>query len=126
MFDVKERQIRHTLRQLARQRVAMILQPGDVWVIEYAVRSDAETNPALLTCRLRGWIEPVENAIPHRPLAADGSLPSGPLFDEVAPIYRLTDSGWSVVNRAQLFVLASALIAAVTLIATVVPWLTMH
>jgi hypothetical protein len=33
----KERFIRQTLRRLAKQRIALIAQPGDCWVIENAV-----------------------------------------------------------------------------------------
>jgi hypothetical protein len=36
MIDPFERTIRRTLRQLAKQRVRMILQPGNFWVIDNA------------------------------------------------------------------------------------------
>ena len=40
IFDIgwqKERMIRSTLVKRSRQRVALTLQPGDVWVIEQAI-----------------------------------------------------------------------------------------
>lgn len=35
------------LRRLAKQRVRLVLQPGNVWVIEYAVPDDEETDALL-------------------------------------------------------------------------------
>ncbi len=43
----RERQIRKVLSGLARQRVAMILQPQDGWVIERALQRDEDTEAAL-------------------------------------------------------------------------------
>ena len=53
---VTERQVRQTLRRLARQRVAFILQPENVWVVERAVSEDEgkDVAAALRTCQLRG------------------------------------------------------------------------
>jgi hypothetical protein len=60
----RERSIRRILRKLARQRVAMVLQSGNVCVVEKAVEDTAEMDAALKTCHMRGWVEPLENAIP--------------------------------------------------------------
>lgn len=60
-----ERRIGRTLRRLSRQRVALILQPGDIWVVERAVSDDVETEAHLKTCQLRRWIETVSNAGPR-------------------------------------------------------------
>lgn len=57
VLDPKERHIRQTLRRLARQRVALVLQPGNIWVIEYAVPENEETDATLKTCYMRGWVE---------------------------------------------------------------------
>jgi hypothetical protein len=40
----REATIRRTLRALARQRVAIVLQPGNVWVIEKAIEENSDTN----------------------------------------------------------------------------------
>lgn len=108
---LSEREIGRTLRKLSRQRVAMILQPGNIWVIERAVGDDEKTEVHLRTCHLRGWVEPVSNAVPKGRLSADGRLPSGQLFDGHGPIYRLTDSGWAAIHRAHLWVLVGVAIA---------------
>ena len=42
-----------------------------------------------------------------------------PVVDRVAPVYRLTEAGWNVVHRSHGWVLATFLVASVTLIATV-------
>ena len=116
---VTERQIRQTLRRLARQRVAFILQPGNVWVVERAVDdSDGEdVAAALRTCQLRGWVGIEVDAVPKGSISPRGELPLS--MDRVAPVYRLTEAGWSVVHRSHGWVLATFLVASVTLIATV-------
>lgn len=90
----------------------MVLQPGNVWVIEMAVSRNEETETALLTCYMRGWIEPLERAIRAGDLPDEMNLRLGAdMFTRTDTIYRLTDSGWSVVNRAQLWVFASLVLA---------------
>jgi hypothetical protein len=95
-----ERAIRHTLKRLSRQRVALVLQPGNVWVIENAVEDNEQTDAELKTSFMRGWVKPIVNAIPRGTLLPDGSLPSGNLFQGLAPLWQLTEGGWSVVNRS--------------------------
>jgi hypothetical protein len=62
----RERRIRKVLKRLSRQRVAMVLEPGRVPVIEMAVLSSEEIEADLWTCRLRGWLEVVEVNAWHR------------------------------------------------------------
>jgi hypothetical protein len=94
-----EWRVYRVLRKLARQRVGLVLQPGNVWVIEFAVRDDEQTDALLKTCYMRGWVEPLENSVPKGKLAADGSLPTGNVFQSSGPVWKLTDSGWSAINR---------------------------
>jgi len=95
------------LRRLAKQRVAMVLQPGNVWVIENAVVDNEETDALLKTCYMRGWVEPLNNSVPKGQLKPDGSLPDGEIFNSTGPVWKLTDSGWSTINRShQLTVLS--------------------
>ena len=116
----RERVIDKTLRKLSRQRVAVILQPGDVWVVEKAVGYDDETDAALRTCYLRGWVEPVAQAVPKGELTPEGELPAGPPFTRRGPVYRLTEAGWAAINRSHRWVVASWLVALVSLVASVV------
>jgi len=117
----REHRIRGVLRALARQRVALLLQPGDVWVIEKAPKRFDGFEEALRTCHLRGWVDPIANAVPTGSLTPDGRLPEGPPYHTASePIYRLTASGWSVLNRTQAWVFATLIIAAATLVATIV------
>ena len=83
MFDSREREIRRVLRRLSEQRIALILQPGNYWVIEKAIIDDEETDTALLTCYMRGWVEPIESAIPSGRINPDGSLPAVRAFSRV-------------------------------------------
>ncbi len=114
----REAEIRRTLRALARQRVAIVLQPGNVWVIEKAIDENSDTDAMLKTCYLRGWVEPVEDALPKGRLTPEGNLPDRNIFDEIGPVYRLTDSGWSVINRSHQWFMMSIFVAVLALIAT--------
>jgi hypothetical protein len=64
MFDQFERTVHRTLRKLAKQRVRMVLLPGNYWVVERAIDQDDDTRAALLTCQMRGWVEPLLHAVP--------------------------------------------------------------
>lgn len=119
----REAQIKRVLRKLAGQRVAMHLAdptggPG-IWVIEKAVMHDDETDAIMMTCWMRGWVEPIEKAMPRGKLNLDGKIPPGQMFDSVGPIYRLTDSGWTVIRRAHGLLLFGNLVALLSLLATV-------
>lgn len=114
----KEREIRRALRKLSKQRVAIVLQPGNVWVIENSVEDNQQIDAALKTCYMRGWVEPIKSAIPKGKLTPEGKLPEGSVFDRIGTLYRLTDSGWFVINRSQQLVLITIIVGLLTLIAT--------
>ena len=99
------------LRQLARQRVVLVLQPGNVWVIEYAAPDDEETDALIKTCFMRGWVEPLRNSVRKGHLKRDGSLPDGEMFQASGPLWKLTDSGWAAINRTHQLGLFSLLLS---------------
>jgi hypothetical protein len=115
----RERIIHRTLRSLARQQVAKILQPGDVWVVERPV---SEENPdvaaALRTCHMRGWVEVVDEAVPRASLTMEGALPQG--LSRTAPVYRLTEGGWNVINRIYTWVIAAVVLSFASFVASIV------
>ena len=115
----EERAIRRTLRKLARQRVALVLQPGNVRVIERALIHDENTPALLLNCEMRGWVEVLQEAAPHGNLTDGGRLPPGTLYDRVERVYRLTDSGWNAINRSHGWTLVGAFLAFLSLLATI-------
>jgi hypothetical protein len=121
MFDEwkRERQIRKVLAGLARQRVALILQPQSVWVIERALVRDEDTEAALMTCHMRGWVEPLHDSMPTGDLTPDMKLPPGPMFTRTQAVFRLTEGGWSALNRAHAWTVAGIVIAVLSLIATI-------
>ena len=122
MFDEcrKERFIREILHRLSRQRVALILQPGNVWVIEKAVSEGEgeEVVAALRTCNIRGWVEILSNAVPRGKLSPNGRVPEE--LAGVAPVYKLTEAGWNVIHRSHEWVVVTCFFAAATLIATLI------
>ena len=116
----RERKIRRVLKQLARQRLAVILQPGNAWVIEHAINREDGTDEALRTCHLRGWAEPMtERGIPQITLTAQGGLPDDPPPNYTV-IYRLTGAGWDVLHRTHVWIVFTSAVALVTLFATLV------
>ena len=124
MFDEwrRERFIRKTLRRLSKQRVVMVLQPGNIWVIEKAVNEDEddEVIATLRTCNLRGWVEIHAGAVPRTKLTPDGKLPEGLPITGMAPVYKLTEAGWNVIHRSHEWVIATFVVVAITLAATIV------
>jgi hypothetical protein len=114
----RERFIRRTLKKLSRQRVVGVFQPGNVWVIEKSPVIDEKVETALKTCHLRGWVEPIFDAIPKGQLTKEGKLPDK--LSGVGPVYRLTEAGWNALNRIYGWIIATWLIAFVTFIATIV------
>lgn len=120
LLDLKrEWKIRRILRRLSKQRVGIVLQPGNVWVIENAIEDDNETDAALKTCYMRGWVEPLENSVPKGKLKKDGSLPDDNLYDSSGPVWKLTDSGWAAINRAHEWTLIGVLITALGVIVAI-------
>ena len=100
MFDAFDRTIRQTLRQLAKQRIRVVLQPENYWIVDCAIDKNADSDAALATCFMRGWIEPLENAVPSGQLSADGRPPPNFRFEGKEAIYRLTSAGWSAIHRS--------------------------
>jgi hypothetical protein len=115
VLDPFDRTINRTLRKLAKQRVPLVLQPGDHWVIDCAIPQDDDTNAALLTCQMRGWVEPLHHALPSAQLTPEGALPPNMSFDKMQTLYRLTSAGWSVIHRSDLIATCALLIAAMSL-----------
>jgi hypothetical protein len=97
-----ENQIRRVLRKLSKQRVRAVL-PGNVWLIDNAVPESAESDCALLTCLLRGWVELYDTNVPSRQLPEDLKLPTDKMFNKKSQIYTLSGAGWDAVNRTHLW-----------------------
>jgi hypothetical protein len=114
----REHFIRKTLRKLSRQRVVSVFQPGNIWVIEKSPVIDKKVEAALRTCHLRGWVEPIFDAIPRGQLTKEGKLPDK--LSGLGPMYRLTEAGWNALHRISGWIIATWLIAFVTLIATII------
>ncbi|NOH82135.1 hypothetical protein F0231_20695 [Vibrio sp. RE86] len=97
----KEREIHKMLVALSKQRVALVLQPGNVWVIEKALPLTEKNEAHLQTCLMRGWVEVLEANVASGKLNEDLTIPSDP-FTTTSNIYRLTDSGWNHIHQTHL------------------------
>ncbi|MBU1424690.1 MAG: hypothetical protein KKH12_02130 [Gammaproteobacteria bacterium] len=106
----REYSIYKTLKQLAKQRVALVLQPGNVWVIERAIPDTEENNENIQTCLMRGWVEILHESIPNGRVWGDG-LPTKQIFEGTADVYRLTDSGWNAIHRTHVITLLGVIAA---------------
>src|SRR5579875_1298479 len=111
-----ERQLRHTLRRLAEQKVVLVLQPGNVWVVDRAVEDNDRTDAALKTAWMRGWVEPIHDAVPRGRLGPNNELPQGELYQTAGPLWRLTDAGWAVINRTHGWALFAIVISILSLV----------
>lgn len=101
---LREYSIYRTLKLLARQRVALVLHPGNVWVIERAIPETERNSENIQTCLMRGWVEVLHQSVPSGNLNPDGTLPSN---DKLIPkqIYRLSDGGWNAIHRTHVLAL---------------------
>lgn len=114
----RERFTRKVLRRLARQRVELVLPDGR-WLVNHAVEEGQEEDvaEALRTCHMRGWVEPMFNAVPRQRLDPKAGVPQPEFAQQTAPMYMLTAAGWSVINREQTWLITTCVVAAVTLVA---------
>ncbi len=107
----REREVRRVLRSLTRQRVCGFDDSVNAWIVERALPSDQE---ALRTCEVRGWVETtpygaLEKKDPNDPTARAKVR---------TRLYRLTDSGWNAIHFTHAWVVATFVVALVTLFAT--------
>ena len=114
----RERRVRRVLRSLAGQRVVAVLQPGNVWLIENAPELPGKEE-AITTCLMRGWVEVLQDAVPKGQLGPDGLPDRNEPFKEHGTIYRITDSGWAVINRTHTWVMATFAVSLLALVAVV-------
>jgi hypothetical protein len=110
--------VRRTLRRLARQRVVTVLQPYNVPIVERGVPDDEETEAALLTCYRRGWVEPMGDPLPTGTTLDFLERGDAPLTKMVQH-YRLTDSGWSEINKRDRIAVLTLVITAVGVVVAV-------
>jgi len=115
----RERQIRNALRAVARQRVTLILQPGNVMVVELCPPDEEWFHEAMQTSLLRGWVAVLHDGIPTGEISTIGGVPQLPQRTQPETMFRLTEAGWAALNRSHEWVVATFAVAAVTLAATI-------
>jgi hypothetical protein len=98
-----EKFVRKTLRDLARQRMMGVVQPGNLWLILGGPSSDEETFCAIQTAIMRGWVSIVHSNIP----SGEVQRPELGLYRS-GSIYGLTDSGWRVVHNEFWWIVVAA------------------
>lgn len=107
----QEYSIWKTLNAISSQRVERVLDPDGIQVISGAPAADEKQLRNIQTCLMRGWIEPLENAMPIESVP-DDDQPDGAQPEGTYPLYRLTESGWTSIYRSYL-ITTLALIALV-------------
>lgn len=117
MFDnfFRERQVHRALKAIARQRVTLVLQPGNVELIELSPPNEEWYELGVRSARIRGWVEVLHENLPTGMVQMKDNSPQLP--NNMAPKthYRLTEAGWAVLNRSHAWVLATFIVSSVAL-----------
>lgn len=116
---VRERQVRRALKAVARQRVAIVLQPGNVHVIERGTPDEEWFELGIRTCHIRGWVEVLHESLPTTTVRFQGNHPLISQDAKAKNHYRLTEGGWAVLNRSHAWVLATFLVSTVGLVVSI-------
>jgi len=116
----RERAIRKALHAIAKQRAVMVLQPGNVLVVENCAPDEEWFDVAVRTCLIRGWADVLHDSLPNGKLSFQDGAPVFPQSMSPKTMYRLTEGGWSAINRSHAWVIGTFIVALVTLAATVV------
>jgi len=69
---------------------------------------------------MRGWIDVLEDAVPKGEWNAQGMPDLQRSFKRTEPLFRLTDSGWAVINRVQTWLIATFVVSVIAVVATLV------
>lgn len=118
---IQEHRIKKALKLLARQRVAMVLQPGNTLVIELAPPNTKWFDIAVRTAHIRGWVEILHDSIPSGQLKFGlNDEPRLPNSIQAKTIYRLTEGGWAVIRRSHAWVIATFAISFLSLVAALI------
>ena len=131
MFDdlLRERQVKRALRAIARQRVAIVMQPGNVQVVEHSPPREEWFELGVRTAQIRGWVEVLHEGLPTGTVQMLGNVPQLPSSMAPTTHYKLTEGGWAVLNRSQAWLLATFMVSAVGLAVSaaslVLAWLSM-
>ena len=107
----REYLIYKTLTSISKQRVVLLLQPENAWVIEKALPNTSQNQANIRTCMIRGWVEILHESISSTNIDNNYGLSEGFEFDRNEDIYKLTDSGWNAIHRTHVITLLSIIIA---------------
>lgn len=108
----REYSIYKTLTCISKQRVVLLLQPGNAWVIEKAFPDTDQNQANIRTCIIRGWVDLLHESIPSTNLDDNYDLSKElESNNNKKDIYKLTDSGWNAIHRTHVITLLSIIIA---------------
>ena len=84
----------------------MVLQPGNVMVVDLSPPNEEWFDVAVRTCHIRGWVEILHESIPTGHIQFEGRCPVILQEMDSRTMYRLTEGEWSVINRSHSWVKA--------------------
>lgn len=116
----RERQVKMALKLIARQRVALVLQPGNVLVVENSPVDVGWFDVAVRTAHIRGWVEVLHDAIPSARMGTENDKFVIPEEFVKKTQYRLTEGGWATIHGTHGWTLATFLVSFLALLASVV------
>jgi hypothetical protein len=113
----RERNIRHALKLIAKQRVVAVLQPGRVLVIENSPHPEW-FDAAIQTALIRGWVAVLHDAVPSG--QRDTAQSALPQQMPSRTVYRLTEAGWSVLHGTHGWTVATFVVSFLAMLAALV------
>ena len=107
----REYSIYKTLTCISKQRVVLLLQPRNAWVMEKALPNTDQNQANIRTCMIRGWVDLLHESVPSTNIDNNYGLSKEPEFNNNENIYKLTDSGWNAIHRTHVIALLGIIIA---------------
>ena len=107
----REYSIYKTLTRISKQRVVLLLEQGNTWVVEHALQDTSQNQANIRTCIIRGWIGLLHESVPSTNIDNNYGLSKRLEFNNNQDIYKLTDSGWNAIHRTHVITLLGIIIA---------------
>ena len=107
----REYSIYKTLTRISKQRVVLLLEQGNTWVVEQALLDTSQNQANITTCIIRGWVDLLHESVPSTNIDNNYGLTKRLEFNNNQDIYKLTDSGWNAIHRTHVITLLGIIIA---------------
>lgn len=90
---------------------------GPIWIVDQSPDLGEAGEMALHTCRMRGWVEIMEDAVPTGHLESSSATVPDLMSAPRQPVYRLTDGGWAHLRRSHALAVATFIVSTLAFVA---------